>query len=151
MIDQLVRIYLEEEKYHTKKLTREEAEAYFKVSIAKGRILSFIEHDHLYGYLESWRINYDQLGRVLCHVPFSIAEEDIEHGPICYIEGVFIEQGSRAKDVHRYLKHQFFKQNYACEFFVEEAFRKRAGMLKIFKRDKFIERWSKEEVVYGQG
>src|SRR5207249_1120932 len=111
---------------HTKKLSNEEALAYYKVAIKKGRIITYIDSGELTGYVESWAINFDQFGRILCRLPFNIKTEDIQNGNICYIEATWIRESERGfgKQIQQYLTQQLFEHNFNCEFFVGEAMRK---------------------------
>ena len=149
LAEQLVEVYLTQETWHTKKLTYEQALDYYNVAISKGRIIYYEQFGEILGYVESWRINYDQFGRILCRLPFNIKEEDVERGNICYIEGTWIKPEKRGfgNPIPQYLTQQVFKQNFECEFFVGEAMRKQAGFIKILKRTDAIKKYLREAVV----
>lgn len=154
LIDDLTEIYLNYETWHTRKLSYEEAHSYYGVCTGKNRILARYlpgEEKKVVGYVESWRINYEQFGRILCRLPFDIGIENITDGNICYVEGTWIHPDYRRGYVYKDLVSEFFIQNASCEFFVGEAFRKQAGMLKVLKRTDAIRKYLKEEVLSGQG
>ncbi len=149
LVEQLAEVYLTHESWHTKKLPYEEAIDYYEVAVRKQRIIPYLDNGNLLGYVESWVINYEQFGRILCRLPFDISKEDIEHGPICYIEGTWIEPKMRGfgRDVHRDLTQRLFEQNLHCEFFVGEAMRKQAGFVKILKRTDAIMKYLRQGAV----
>lgn len=141
MIDQLVEVYLNEETWHQTKLPKKEAWIYFATAVQKGRILARTDGDRLLGYVESWRISFDQFGRLLCQLPFDIGIEDIEHGNICYVANIFVRKEHRRGDVFAWLKHEFFKQNIGCEYLVGEALRKKTQPVKVFKMQESYKKW----------
>jgi len=136
MIDQLINIYLEKENWHEYKLPREEAEKYFKRLIGKGRILWVTDNKRIVGYVESWRINYEQFGRIICKETFSAYTEDVETGNIAYVANTWIHPDYRW-EVYKILRNKFFNQNKDCEYFVGDARRKRTGLIKVFKGGKY--------------
>lgn len=130
------------------KLSQEESVAYFKVACDKGRVVACTEATgKLLGYCESWRIGYEQLGRIVANEPFNIKDEDIETGKICYVFNVTVHPDFRQGYVMEYLVSQFFTQNFMCDYFIGQARRKKHQPLKVFKRqefyDKYIHRYSK--------
>ena len=107
MINDLVRIYHEEEPWHQTKLSQEEAEKYFKVLLEKGRIITYTHEESVVGYVETWRINYEQLGRIICKAFFSAYTEDVETGNICYVANIWVHKDFRWK-VLQNLRGRFF-------------------------------------------
>jgi len=144
LVDELVRIYLNEETWHQTKLSEAEAKAYYEVALTKGRVLAYQSEDgELLGYVESWLIDFGQFGRILCHLPFDISREDIQSGPICYVAGTWIKPSERGfkATIFKYLVSQFFRQNFHAEFFVGEARRKKTAPLKVLKRTEAIKKY----------
>lgn len=142
-IEQLVDIYLNEETWHGKKLTQEEALFYFETACRKDRIIVVTEHERVVGYVESWRINFEQFGRIVCHQPFDIGAESIEDGPICYLSNIYIRPSHRNSGVIRELRYNFFKQNLGAKYFVGEALRKKTQPIKVFKMQEAYKKWAK--------
>ena len=154
LVEQLVNIYENQETWHTKKLSPDEALAYYEVALEKDRIIPYLNSfGELTGYVESWAINYEQFGRILCRLSFNIKKEDINTGNICYIEATWIKKDERGfgRPIQQYLTKKVFEKNFNCEFFVGEAMRKQAGFVKILKRTDAIKKYLKEEISYGKG
>lgn len=145
VVDQLVRIYFEEEYWHKEKLSEKGAIFYHETMLQKGRILVCLDGPRVCGYVESWRLNFEQLGRIVCDVPFSATLENVETGLIAYLANVFISKESRNSAVYKYLRSEFFKQNYACEFYIGHARRKKTEPLKVFRRQDVFKKWIQEK------
>ncbi len=145
IVEQLVNNYLSDnEWWHKNKLFREEATKYFDKLLKNGNILYYALQGKLVGYVEFWRLNFEQWGRIVCHVPFSAYHEDVEHGNICYVANVWIDKQYRHGRVMKILKYWFFKMNRDCEFFVGEALRKKTQPIKVFSYKEFINKYLKE-------
>ena len=124
-----------------------------QVLLDKGRILAVTDREDgsLLGYVESWRINYEQFGRIICQQPFNVLLEDINNGTICYLSNITIHPDHRRSTVINTLKDKFFLQNNMCEYFVGEAKRKKTQPLKVFTRQEYYMKYMHhlEEVKYG--
>lgn len=140
LVDQLVEIYYAEEWWQKDKLTHQAAYYYHDTLLnKKNRIVPFLCNDVVLGYVESWRINFEQFGRLVCHAPFNAPEEDVETGNIAYVANVWVRKQERRGEVIRFLKDEFVKQNFMCEYFCGEAIRKKTGLIKVFNRSKIGE------------
>lgn len=109
------------------------------IALAKGRIIICEFDDKIVGYVETWRITFEQFGRLICKAPFLLDREDIEHGNICYLANTAIHPDYRNSFVVKYLKEKFFEQNSDAEYFVGEALRKKHQPIKVFKNRKLKE------------
>lgn len=147
MIDKLIRVYLEEEHWHGNKLSEADAARYFETLIAKDRLIVHLEEGNIAGYVEWWRINFEQFGRLICHEPFFIELEDIETGPICYVANIWIDPKWRRSHVLGCLKEGFFRENESAKFFVGEALRKKTQPVKVFKMQESFKRWARPQGV----
>lgn len=150
LTDQLVRIYLDEEGWHKSKLSEDESKKYFDRLIEKKRIFTIQTDDGtLIGYFESWRVNFEQFGRIVCSDQFSAYSEDVETGNICYLANVWIKKEFRDGNTYKLMKAKFIEQNYSCEYFVGEARRKSCAPLKVFKRKDFLAKYMAKELKNG--
>ena len=136
VLNQLIRFYYEHDAFQRHNLAPDQIRATFLMLVSKGRILWFDIDDEIVGYVESWRLSYEQFGRKLCHLPFDVGLEDIEHGPIAYVANTTILPEYRDGQVAKTLQEAFFKQNMDAEYLVGEALRKKTQPVKIFKADK---------------
>lgn len=145
LVEELVKVYEEEEWWHRTRLSREEAIKYFQRLLDKGRIITLVENDVLLGYVESWRLDFEQFGRLIAGASFSSYLEDVESGPVCYLANTWIRKEFRDGATYKHLKKLFFKQNFGADYFVGEARRKSCAPLKVFTRQAFIEKHIKKE------
>ena len=134
IIEQLIEIYYKEEWWHQEKKSYTQAVNYYNVLLKKGNILYYEIEGRVVGYVEFWRINFEQWGKIVCHEKIYIDIEDISNGNICYVTNVWINKEYRNTDVVKTLTLNFFKQNYRCDYFVGEALRKKTQPIKVFKR-----------------
>jgi len=138
---QLCRVYFNEEGWHKAKLSEEEATKYFDNLLEKGNIIYYEEKGKLLGYVEFWRINYEQLGRILCHASFSSYLENVQTGNICYFANCWIDKDQRGKrEVFKILKFKFFNKNGDSDYFIGQALRKKHQPVKVFTRKQYLEK-----------
>jgi enolase len=137
---QLTDIYLNKETWHEKKLSYEESIKYHEHLLESGNIIVVRDGDRVIGYVEFWRLTYEQFGRVICGEPLSAMHEDVQTGQIAYLANVFIEKDYRNGGVYKMMKKRFFEANTLCTHFVGEARRKPCAPVKVFKRNQVPER-----------
>jgi len=145
IIDALVDIYLNQEYWHRKKLSKEKAYDYFNRLVYTGNIITHIQGGELVGYVEFWRITFGQFGRIICHSPFSAYQEDVQNGNIAYVANTWIKPEYRNTQVYKALKLAFFQATYMCDYFVGEALRKKHRPVKVFKRSDFMGKYINKE------
>lgn len=145
IVEQLVKVYFEEEWWHKTRMTNEEAYEYHTKMLEKGRIIPLQYGDLLIGYVESWRVTFEQFGKIVCGVNFSAFHENVETGNVCYLANAWIRKEYRHGDTYKHLKQLFFEQNFACEYFCGEARRKSCAPLKVFTRKAFIAKHMEKE------
>lgn len=137
IIKSLTFIYLNCETWHKNKLSEADANVYHERLINQGNILTYVEDGILIGYVEVWRINYDQLGRILCEVPFYVFDENITNGNIAYIHNMWIKPEHRMNLVKRKILKEFFNKFASCEFlFLRRV--KWNYMFKVYPMKSFI-------------
>lgn len=141
MISELVDLYYEE-PFQPTKLSQAQAERYFAHMLANDCVVTAARNGQLVGYIESWRISYELFGRLLCNTPVHIYDEEISAGPVCYLSDIYIKPAFRGGSVMRELRNKFFRQNIRCDYFVGEAKRKAAGLVKTFKRQEAYKKWT---------
>lgn len=151
IVDQLIKIYYDEEYWHNKKLPHDEAVKYHMKMLRDGNIVYYEELGVVLGYYEVWRITFEQFGRLICKVPFSSYQENVKDGNIAYVANVWVDKKFRRGNVIRLLKFQFFNQNRHCEYFVGEALRKKTQPVKVFTRADLISDLFNKGAEYGQG
>lgn len=116
IVEQLTYIYHNFENWHKNKLNEEDANKYHERLLMQGNILTYVKDDKLIGYVEVWKINYDQLGRILCEKPFFVFDENITDGNIAYIHNMWIAPESRMVLVKKEILRDFMNKFSMCEF-----------------------------------
>lgn len=116
IIDQLTDIYLNKETWHKNKLSKEEADEYHRRLIMQKNIITYIEDKKLIGYIEVWKINFEQLGRLICEIPFFVFDENITDGNIAYISNMWISPDHRFNLVNKRIVKDFFNRFSSCEY-----------------------------------
>ena len=139
ILNQLWDIY-QKESWHKTRLNRTEFDKYTEKLINDSNIIYYEKDGVILGYVEFWRINYEQFGRLICNAPFSAYLENVKDGNICYVANVFILEEHRQSSVVKILKYKFLANNNHCEYFVGEALRKKTQPVKVFNRIEFLER-----------
>jgi len=138
IIDQLIKVYLEEENWHTKKLDEPTARVYFQRMLDKGNIIYYEFDGELLGYVEFWNITYKQLGRLICHEIFCADSEPTQEGCICYVANTWIHPLFRDGFVYKTLKEKFFRKNRDKKYFIGTALRKKTQPIKVFRMTDMI-------------
>ena len=133
LVTQFVRIYYEELDHFVTKLPVEEAVKYYQTLLDKGRLFYIIEDGEIVALSESWRVNFEQFGRIICDEPISVYE-DIETGYIAYVADIWIREDRRQSNIIKTLFNAFRELNKDCTYFVGQARRKKCEPVKVFKR-----------------
>ena len=142
LIDELLYFYYNYDNFQTSYFDKEKAIRYFKTIIDKNCICTTLNDDgKLIGYVEFWRINYEQFGRILCCEPINIYDEDIENGPICYLANITVHPDFRRGRTIIDLRGKFFRENYYSKYFVGHAKRKKTQPVKVFTRQEAFMKW----------
>ena len=143
LIDQLTKIYLKKETWHKNKLTEEQSNEYHEKLMINGNILTYIKSGELIGYLEFWRINYEQLGRLICGQPILTDVEDLLSGNIAYINNMFIDSNHRNGDAFEFLASMFLSRNKDAELFVTFRPLKHNKPIQVYRREELIKLYTK--------
>jgi ribosomal protein S18 acetylase RimI-like enzyme len=129
IVKQLVEVY---KKLHndTLALTNLEASRYYSQMLAHNRIQIELDNVNVVGFIESWRLNYEQLGRVVCWKDFSALTEDVYSGNIAYVSDIWVDESKRKNGIEKLLIDKFRKANEDADYFVAE---KNKSKVKYFR------------------
>lgn len=116
LAEQLTYIYHNFESWHKIKLPYDESVEYHRRLLMQGNIITIIENDELKAYAEVWKINYEQLGRLFCDVPFFVYDENITDGNIAYINNLWFDPSYRTSLINEDLLKQFGEHFKDCTF-----------------------------------
>lgn len=141
--EQLTFIYLNQETWHKKKLSEAEANIYHERLLLQGNIITYGKDNVLVGYIEFWRINADQLGRIIIGDPILTDVEDIVSGPIAYINNMFVLEESRRGEAFEMLGSMFLAKNSDAEVFVACRNLKHHKPVQVYKKDELIRLYTK--------
>ena len=134
VLDQLTRIHYEYENWHDKNQPKSEVKQYISKVIKKGRLLVYVSQGEVLGYVESWRLDYDQWGKIVCHESFSPCDQEVNFGPIAYVANVWIHPDHRRSNVFKMLYIGFMQQNWNAKYFVGVALRKKTQPIKVLTK-----------------
>lgn len=139
MYEEITNIYLNSEWWHRYKLSEEQANEYHERLLLQGNILTYVVAGELQGYLEYWRINHEQFGRLVCGKSVYVYDEDILSGNIAYINNMWVSPGGAAFDM---LVAMFLAKNQDAEFFTAFRRTKKHQPVLVYNREDFI-KWHK--------
>ncbi len=131
--EQLVQIYKDEVRpYGT--LTELEARRYYNKMVAHGRIHLYMDSSYIAGFIESWRLDYEQLGRVVCWSDFNALEEDVTNGDIAYISDIWIRDYKRGTGVTKILIDMFKNANRDAEYYVSRRHKNKVKYIRVYDK-----------------
>ncbi len=134
------------------KLSDEEFMAYFiAMDHRKNLIIEWDYEFEVIGFIELWRISYEQLGRIMVHGCIDAREEDTASGNICFLANLAIHPEHRNGPVADLLRRRFFKENYTCSYFCGDS-RRRAHhhTFNIYPRTEIMSKYLTEGVSHGK-
>ncbi len=145
MINDIVNLYeRREDTTCLPKLSYAEAHRYFLRVYTEGLISTVYSNDTLTGYVEHWRITFEQFGKLICNAPFCIYEEDLDTGPLAFVRDIYILPEYRQRSAIQELKYKYWIANKHCDYFCGQALRKRTQPVKVFKKQQAYEKWAKK-------
>ena len=137
IIEQLTKIYHEKEFWHKKKLPVEEINNYHEKMMNMRQILTYIVDGELIGYLEFYRITFEQFGRICCNEQLSDTE-DLSSGPVAFINRMYIKEEHRRSDLFMELVNQFIERNINAEHYATLQHHKKHKSLQVFYRKDWV-------------
>lgn len=129
LAEQLTFIYEQVETWHKIRLSTADANVYHERLLMQGNIVTIVEDGVLKGYIEVWKINFEQLGRLLCGISVYVYDENITDGNIAYINNGWIAEDYQNTDMARKLEAKFTEQFKDCIYVA----RKRQKYSEAFK------------------
>lgn len=141
--EQITDIYLTKEKWNKNYLSKEEADKYHERLLVNGNILTYIVKGELKGYLEFYRINFEQFGRILCGINIPVFEENITDGNIALIVSMYIDPKYRNGEAWDMLSSMFLAKNRDAQFFATILANKKHQPLHVYSRADIIRLYTK--------
>jgi len=149
MIEQLLEFYYKYDKFQNNCSDESKIRRIYEIMHERDRLHMYLDNSgELLGYGESWRINFEQFGRIVCGQNFydHLEDEDIETGNIAYLANVTIHPDWRGTYVLGILRNDFFTKNYTAEYFCGHAKRKKHQPMKVFTKQQAFAKWVRKEV-----
>jgi hypothetical protein len=135
--EQLTFVYLNLENWHKVKLNKEESNKYHERLLMQGNIITYVTDGVLEGYLEFYRINYEQLGRILCDIQLG-DNEDLLTGNIAFINRMWIKEEFRNTRIFNTLGALFLERNKDAHIFATIQQHKHHKPFQVYTRDELI-------------
>jgi hypothetical protein len=136
----LVEIYNEITLPSQYKLEGQEALDYFERLLMNGNIITYIVDGELQGFLEFWRLSYDQWGRICSNLTLT-HEEDLLDGPVCLISRMWIKPDLRNGETFLYLGRTFLERNKDTVHFAAMQEHKKHKPLQIYTREQVLKHY----------
>lgn len=135
VVEQLLDIY-SLETWHDTRMPYLDALAYHDILLENGAITVAMENTMVLGYIEVWKINFEQLGRIMCGENFSAIHEDIYNGNIAFLANMWIRPEFRLGWVIKYLRLKFFGKYGDCRFYTGKTTKRSTAPFQVFRKDK---------------
>jgi hypothetical protein len=120
----LTKCYFENQPWQERRYPEPTMIKYFNEMIRRGNIIAINTETELIGYLEFFRVNFEQFGRIVCQAPFFNLDENTTDGNICYITNMWISSDFRRGMVFKELEIRLFKATETCEYFAGHRVRR---------------------------
>lgn len=145
IVEQLCQIH---EKYEVwqERMGREDSILYHRTMLENGVIQCASEGEHILGYIEVWRINSEQFGRLILGKPFCSMQENVLSGEVAWFANIFILPEHRRGSVIKDLRLKFFQKYENCPYYSGNKVKRTCAPFQIFTRSKLLKA---REVIYG--
>lgn len=137
IVDQLVSIYKEKLPPNPIMLNYLEAKEYFERLLMQGNIITYVIDGELYGFIEFWRVDFSQFGRLCCNWTLT-HDEDLLTGNIALITRMWIDPEKRNDEAFQILSAMFLSRNKDAEHFATFQRHKNHKPLQVYTRDELM-------------
>jgi len=124
-------------------LPHSEGIQYFTRLMMNGNIITYIQDGELLGFIEYWRVNMEQFGRICCNLTLT-HDEDLNSGEICLITRMYIIPDMRNAHTFIHLGSQLLAKNRDADFYAAMQFHKKHKPLQIYTRDQILKHYRTE-------
>lgn len=133
-IEQIIEIYQSPEFWWvTEHTPKDNLRSYIWQLIERGNLFWAVENGIVVGICETWKIDFNTLGKMVCKIDMPIEKIDTMNGNIAFVVNVWIDMDKRNGRVFKTMRNEWYKRFHGCEYFVGHAQRKTVGMYKTFK------------------
>lgn len=125
-------------------LPHSEALEYFERLMMNGNIITYVKDGELLGFLEFWKVNFEQFGRICAGVTLDHSE-DLLNGNIGMITRMWITPTMRNGETFLHLGRAFLEKNQGCSHYAAMQFHKNHKPLQVYSRDQIIKHYRMEK------
>lgn len=144
MIDKIVYLYEYILPKNNIMLCHEDAIKYFERLMMNGNIITYIKEGELLGFIEFWRINHEQFGRLCCNETLQ-HEENLLNGSICLITRMYIIPDLRNAETFINLGRALLERNKDATNYAAMQMQKKHKPLQVYTRDEILKHYRMEK------
>ncbi len=96
--------YYKKEDWHDTRLTHKQAAIYFSRAIATKNIVFEQVDGKIVGYLEIWRLDKDQLARIINDDNIDVLNENLTRGEFVFVNNMYVDEQYRGRSIARRIK-----------------------------------------------
>ena len=141
IIEQLYDIYINHEPWHTSRISKESFFKYTEKLIGQGNIFCVFDGSKVVGYMEVWKLNYSQFGRLVCGENVAGSDEDVLSGNLGFVANTWVDPEYRKSfgcmgGAIEMLRKMYFDFTRGVDYHCGQAKRKHAQLVKVFRAEK---------------
>jgi len=144
MISKIVQLYLTELPKCPVMLDETEAKKYFTRLLMNGNIITYVKDGELLGFVEFWRINNEQFGR-LCRNHTLSHDEDLLSGDLCLITRMYIVPDLRNAETFLFLGRALLERNKDAVDYAAMQMHKKHKPLQCYSREQILKHYRMEK------
>jgi hypothetical protein len=108
--------------------------------LGSGRLHVLLDSCNIIGFIESWRLTPEQLGRLLCD-NFSALEENVTEGEVLWISDIWVRDYKRQGEILPKLISKLLSTNKDAKF---GASQRTKGRIKLYDKDTWFKHFNME-------
>lgn len=140
IVKELTNLYLNVLPKNTIMLPYDEALAYYERLLMNGNVITYVKDGELLGYIEFWRLDFSQWGRICANMTLA-HEENLTEGPVCLIVSMWIKQDLRNGETFLFLGRSFLEHNKDAEHFAAQQVQKKHKPLQVYSREEVLKHY----------
>lgn len=141
IVEQINKIYQEILPKNPIMLSNEEACEYFERLIMQGNIITYVNNGELCGFIEFWRIDYSQFGRLCCNITLA-HDEDLLNGNVALITRMWVNPEYRDGKAFALLAAMFLAKNKDASHFAAMQFHKKHKPIQCYSREEILKHYN---------
>lgn len=144
MVERIVYLYENILPKNPIMLEHDEAIQYFTRLMMNGNIITYVKDGKLLGFLEFWRVSYEQFGRICAGVTLDHSE-DLLSGNIGMITRMYIVPDMRNAETFINIGREFLRLNMNVTHYAAMQFHKNHKPLQVYTREQILKHYRMEK------